>query len=134
MNRIVRSTFLGLLVSSAALACAAARAEEGTWEKFKSFAHQQKTEAVAEGKKILAATDQQIEAMKKDLKHSTAETKAAHEKNMADLAAKRQAAQAELARLEKSAAGTWDATKEGVSKAYRDLHEAYQKASASAKK
>ena len=134
MNKIIRSSLLGLLVSGAALITAVAQAEQGAWEKLKAFTHTQKEQAVAEGKKILAATDKQIDAMKKDATQANAQAKAVHDKNMAELAAKRKAAEAELARLEKAAAGTWDATKDGTSKAYRDLHEAYQQAAASAKK
>lgn len=118
MHKTVRSPLLILLVSGAvSFASQALATEPGAWEKFKSFAHHQKTDAVAEGKKILAATDKQIAAMKKDVKHTNAQTKAAHDKNMAELATKKKAAQAELARLEKSASNTWDATKEGVSNA-----------------
>ena len=99
-------------------------------EKIKAFAHDSKKEAVAEGKKMIAATDKQIAELKQAMAKSTGEAKKAHEQNMQDLQAKRKAAQAELDRMQKSAANTWDATKEGFSNAYKDLQEAYEKAKA----
>jgi hypothetical protein len=133
MKICVRNHMLALLVTTLALGFGAARADDGAWEKFKTFAHAQKKDAVAEGKRLMAETEKKIQALKKEARHSSAETKAAHEKNMADLEAKKKAAQAELARMEKAAAGAWGATQEGVSSAYRNLQEAYDKAAASAK-
>jgi hypothetical protein len=106
MNSITLRHTLALTLTALALACGSARAEESTWEKIKAYTHTQKKEAIAEGKKLLAATDKKIAALNKEAKHSSAETKAAHDKNMAELAAKKKAAQAELARLEKAAANT----------------------------
>ena len=129
-----RHIALSLLIMASALGSHTVRAEEGDWEKIKTFAHSQKQEAIAEGKKLIAETERNIEALKKDAKHSAAETKRAHEQNMAELEAKKKTAHAELIRLEAAAAGSWQAAREGVSDAYRDLHKAYEKASASARK
>lgn len=107
--------------------------EPGAWEKIKSFAHTSKNEAVAEGKKMIAATDKKIAEIKKDTSKATGEAKTAHEANMKELQAKRKEAQAHLEKMEKSAANTWDATKDGFSKAYKDLHESYEKAKAGVK-
>lgn len=117
----------------AALAVPAAQADEGAWDRIKGFAHAQKSDAVAEGKRLLAETDRKIAELKKDMKHSTAEARKAHEANMKELAAKKKAAQAELAKMQKAASGAWDATKEGAVNAYRDLQQAYEKAARSAK-
>jgi uncharacterized protein HemX len=116
------------LVSALALAAGA-----NASEKVQAAKHENKSEAVAEGKKLVAAIDEKIEALKKDVSKSNAEVKKAHEANMKELQAKRKAAAAELDKLEKSAAGTWDATKQGFSKAYKDLQDAYDKAAANAK-
>ena len=72
---------------------------------------------MASGKKLIAEADKQIDALKASTKNATAETKAANEKNMKELQEKKKAAQAELAKLEKSGADVWDATKTGFSKA-----------------
>ena len=133
MNLHIRHRSWRLLIVALALGIGGARAEQSAWERIKTFAHVQKQQAVAEGRKMLAETDRRIEALKKEARNSTAEAKAAHEKNMAELQARKKAAQAELARLEKAAAGTWDAAREGASNAYRDLQAAYEKAAASAK-
>ncbi len=116
------------LVSALALATHA-----GATEKVQSAKHENKKEAVAEGSKLVAAIDKKIEELKKDVAKSNADVKKAHEENMKDLQAKRKAAAEELAKLEKSAANTWDATKAGFSKAYQDLQAAYDKAAANAK-
>ena len=105
-----------------------------TWEQFKAFTHQQKNDAVVEGKKFLAATDKQIAEMSKQAKHSTAETKAAHEQNMKELQSKKKEAQAQLDKMGKATSNAWDATKEGFGNAAKDLQAAYDKAAASAKK
>lgn len=130
MNNLFKAISAAALLVASSLSMAA---EPTTWEKIKSFAHESKKEAVAEGKKAIAATDKQIATLKKEVSKSTGEAKAAHEKNMKELQAKRKVAQAELGKMEKSAAKTWDATKEGFSNAYKDLHESYEKAAAAAK-
>lgn len=108
----------------------AATAEPSTWEQVKSYTHEKKTEVVAEGKKMIAATDKKIDALKADAAKSSGEVKKAHEQNMKELQAKRHAAQLELDKMEKSASHTWSATKEGFHQAYKDLHQAYDKAQA----
>ena len=111
----------------------AAKAET-TWDNFKDFTVQEKTKAVAAGKKLIAETDKKIAALGKQTKHATAETKAAHEANMQDLKAKKAAAEAELAKLSKASGEVWDATKTGFADAGKALGEAYDKAAAAVKK
>jgi len=130
MKNLIKALSAAVLLAASTLSMAA---EPTTWEKVKSFAHESKKEAVAEGKKAIAATDKQIAALKKDVARSTGEAKVAHEKNMKELQAKRKVAQAELGKMQKSASNTWDATKEGFSNAYQDLHQSVEKATAAAK-
>lgn len=130
MKTLLKSLSVAALALSSAFSMAA---EPTTWEKIKSFAHDSKKEAVAEGKKAIAATDKKLAELKKEMSKSTGEAKKAHEQNMKELQAKRKEAQVQLDKMQKSAANTWDATKEGFSNAYKDLHEAYEKAAAGAK-
>lgn len=127
-----------LIASTLALAATATLgappAEPSTWDQVKGFAHKEKQAAVKSGQQLIAATDHQISTMKKAVKTSNAETKAAYEANIAELQQKKKAAQAEMSRLSKASAKTWDATKEGFGKAYQDLHESYGKAKAAATK
>jgi hypothetical protein len=102
--------------------------EPSTWDKVKGFTHQQKEQAVAEAKKLIAATDKQIDSLAAQTKQSGADAKAAHQQNMKELQAKKKLAQAELHKLEKASSNAWDATKEGFSNAYQDLKSAYNKA------
>ena len=109
-------------------------AEESAWERVKRFAHGQKESALTEGRKLVDETDKRIAALGKNAKHATAESKAAHQKNMAELQRARDKAHAEFGRMQKSGADAWNATRDGFSAAYRDLHHAYEKAAASAKR
>jgi len=127
MNLLLESLSVATLALASTLASAA---EPTTWEKIKAFAHDSKKEAVAEGQQMIAATDKKIDALKKEAAKATGDARKAHEANMKELQAKRKAAQAELDKMQKSAANTWDATKEGFSNAYKDLNEAYEKARA----
>ena len=111
----------------------AAKAET-TWDNIKDFSHKEKDKAVAAGKKLIAETDKKIDALAKDTKNATAETKKAHEANMKELQEKKKAAQAELDKLGKASGEVWDATKTGFSDAGKALAAAYDKAAAAVKK
>ena len=107
---------------------------EATWDSIKDFTVQEKTKAMAAGKKLIAETDKKIAALASDAKNATAETKAAHAANMKDLQEKKKAAQAELDKLGKAGGEVWDATKTGFSDAGKALGAAYDKAAAAVKK
>ena len=135
MIKFNRMAAVALLVTSSLSSWATGPAPTPTaWDKVKTFTHEQKEAAVTEGKKLIAATDKQIAEMSKQAKNSTAETKAAHEKNMQELQAKKKEAQAQLQKLGTATGNAWDATKEGFSNAGKDLHAAYEKAAASSKR
>lgn len=104
--------------------------EPSAWDKVKTLTHEKKTEVVAEGQKMIAATDRKIDELKKEASRSTGEVRKAHEQNMKELQAKRKAAKAELDKMERSAAHAWDATKEGFHHAYQAMNQAYEKAKA----
>lgn len=135
MIKFKRMAIVGLLVGTSLSSWATGpAATPSTWEQFKTFTHQQKNEAVAEGKKVLAAMDKQIAEMSKQVKSSTGEAKAEQEKNMKELVAKKKEAQSQLDKMGKATSNAWDATKEGFGNAAKDLQAAYDKAAASAKK
>lgn len=124
-----------VLLSAASLgAMAADAANDSWWVQFKAYTHQQKNDAVKAGKTLIADTDRKIDELKKQTRNATAEAKAANEKNLAELQEKKKAAQAELAKLEKSTSEVWDATRTGFSNAARELGQAYDKAVAAARK
>lgn len=133
------SLCLGLTLSAQAANEPAKKAEatakaETTWDSIKDFSHKEKDKAVAAGKKLIAETDKKIDALAKDTKNATAETKKAHEANMKELQEKKKAAQAELDKLGKAGGEVWDATKTGFHNAGKALHESYEKAAAAVKK
>ncbi|MDH4391635.1 MAG: hypothetical protein QE285_09475 [Aquabacterium sp.] len=105
-----------------------------TWDSIKDFSLKEKEKAVAAGKKLIAETDKKIDALAKDTRNATAETKAAHAANMSELKEKKKAAQAELDKMGKASGEVWDATKTGLSDAGKALGAAYDKAAAAVKK
>ena len=121
-----------VMLSLSAMAAGAA-ADPDAWEKFKTYTHAQKAEAVAQGKKAMAEIDQKIADMQKQVKQAGADTKAANAANMKELQEKKKVVKAELNKLEKSSSNAWDATKEGFSNAFKDLGTAYDKAVAGGK-
>ena len=127
MIKFNRVAAVALLLATSAGCWAAEAAAPGTWEKVKAFTHEQKKDAVAEGKKLIAATDKKIAELGKQAKNSTGDVKASHEKNMKELQAKKKEAQVHLDKLEKASSKAWDATKEGFSNAYKELQQASSK-------
>jgi hypothetical protein len=135
MSNIHRTLVPALLAAASLCAWAAGEGtNESRWDQFKAYTHQQKNAAVAEGKKVIAEADKKIDELSKQASNSGAEAKAAHDKNMKELLAKKKQAQVQLDKLEKSSSGAWDATKEGFAGAARELRQAYDKAVATATK
>jgi hypothetical protein len=108
-------------------------ASASAWDRFMAFTHAQKDTAVDEGRKLIAASDRQMAEMKAQGKASGKEAQAAWKASMAELEAKQRATKAELDKLTGASANAWDATKSGFAGAYRDLHDAYKKATGSGK-
>ncbi len=129
MKTPLKTLLAALLLAHGAWAGAAPAT---AWEKIKSYAHESKTEAVAEARRLVSGTDKQIAALKEQVATSTGQAKAAHERNLAELSRKRQQAQTELDRMQGAAAGTWATTRDGFAAAYKDLRESYDKARAAA--
>jgi len=120
----------GALTAHAADDAAAASA----WDRFMAFTHAQKDTAVDEGRKLVAAADRQMAEMKAQGKASGKDAQKAWKASMAELEAKQRAAKVELDKLGGASANAWDATKSGFANAYKDLHDAYDKATSSDKK
>jgi uncharacterized protein YicC (UPF0701 family) len=126
-----------MLLSGLAIGASATEAtgqQLTAWDRFKTYAHTEQEIAVQEGKKLIAATERQIADLKAKAKTSGKEVKAAYEADIKMLEAKMKEAQAHLDKMSKASASAWDSTKEGFSNAYRDLHQAYDKSVAAAKK
>ena len=131
MQMGIRHAVAALLVALASGSQAADDAGKlSAWDRFKAYAHQEKEAAVTEGRKLIAATDRHLDAMKQQAKDAKKETVAAHKANMAELETKKRAAQAHLDKMAQSTADAWDATKDGFANAYKDLHQAYEKSTA----
>lgn len=128
--RLRHAAALLALCSATAFAASHAAADKGsTWEDIKTWSHEKKTDAVAAGKKMLAATDEKIKALEAEAKKSGHETQAAHKQNMKELKAQREAAAKKLAQMEKASATAWNGTRDAFAAAYKDLTDSHTKAS-----
>lgn len=129
--RLRHAAALIALCGATAFAASHAGADKGsTWEDIKAWSHEKKTDAVAAGKKMLAATDEKIKELEAQAKKSGNETQAAHQKNMKELKAQRDAAAKKLEQLEKASATAWNGTRDAFAAAYKDLTDSHAKASA----
>jgi hypothetical protein len=117
----------GPAVAQSTASSVGAKAGE-TWEAVKDYTVEKKDDAVAFGRKVVAETDTKIKELEARAAESTGEVKAAHERNLKELRAKREQAAAKLDDMGKATAGAWEATKQGVGNAFRELGHAYDKA------
>jgi hypothetical protein len=130
VNTLALTALLALGSTSALAASHLASEKQSTWEDVKTWTHEKKNDAVATGKKMIAATDKKIDEMQAQAKKAGTDTSDAHKKNMAELQAKKAAAAAELAKLEKAGATAWTGTRDAFAAAYKDLTESSDKAAA----
>jgi len=93
-----------------------------------AYGHAKKNDAVASGKKLLSDMDSKIKQLEEKASKTSGDTKAAYEKEIKTLKAKRNETAKKLAEMEKSSASSWDSTKQGFSNSYKDLHQSYNKA------
>jgi len=130
----MRCKQLVFAASIALIGSFAQAAEPGRWERIKGYAHTEKEVAVADGKKVLDELDVKIEDMKKQAAQAKGGTKAAYERNLADLKVKRDEAQKHMEHMRKAGGEAWLATRDGFANAYQSLHQAFDKASAAIKR
>ena len=101
---------------------------EEAWETFKSYVVDQKNDAVKHGNDMLKKADTKIEELESKTSKASGDAKVQYQKEIKNLKLKRAAAAEKLDDLQNSSAEAWDSTKEGFSKAYKDLHDAYKEA------
>ena len=124
-----------ILIATVVLMSSVSYAAEPTrWERIKGYAHTEKEAAIADGKKALAEMDVQLEQIKQHAAQSKGDAKASYERSLAELKVKRAEAQKQLEHMQKSGTEAWQATRDGFAGAYQSLHQAYEKASATAKR
>ena len=99
-----------------------------SWDSFEAYGHSKKHDAVASGKKLLSDMDSKIKQLEGKASKASGDTKAAYEKEIKTLKAKRNETAKKLAAMEKSSASSWDSTKQDFTNSYKDLHQSYNKA------
>ncbi len=131
VSKILLAAALSFGTASVLAASHTAAEKSTTWEDVKAWSHDKKNDAVAAGKKMIAATDKKMKELDAAAKKAGSDTGAAHRANMKELEAKKVAAAARLAEMQKAGAKAWDSARDGFATAYKDLTESQDKANAS---
>jgi len=100
------------------------------WDTVKAYTVEKKNDAVAYSKKLVSETDTKIKQLEAKASKASGDTKAQYDKAVKDLKAKRVQASKKLDEMGKASGSAWDSAKDGFADAYKDLHEAYEKAAA----
>ncbi len=116
---------LGLLTSEPVSAASQVRE---AWDQVKTFTVEKKQAAVEYGKTLVRETDDKIKDLEAQAAKSSGEAKAAQERSIKELKAKRAQAAAKLDEMGEASGTAWDATKQGFADAYKDLSQAFGRA------
>ena len=100
------------------------------WDTVKAYTVDKKKDAVAYGQKLVRETDREIKALERKASKASGEIKAQYDSEIKDLKAKRAQTAKKLDEMGKASGAAWDSAKNGFADAYKDLHEAYDKAAA----
>lgn len=135
----MRAAVVGLLLACAcglvapAPVSAASQVREA-WDQVKTFTVEKKQAAVEYGKDLVRETDEKIKELEAQAAKSTGEAKAAQERSIEELKAKRAQAATKLDEMGEASGSAWDATKQGFAEAYKDLSQTFNRAVDSFKK
>ena len=100
------------------------------WDTVKAYSVEKNNDAVAYSKKLVNESDTKIKQLEAKASKASGDTKVEYDKVVKDLKAKRVQASKKLDEMGKATGAAWDSAKEGFADAYKDLHEAYEKAAA----
>ena len=103
------------------------------WDTVKAYTVDKQKDAVAYGRKLVRETDREIGTLERKASKASGEAKAQFERDIRELKAKRAEASKKLDEMGKASATAWDDAKNGFADAYKDLHQAYDKAVAKLK-
>lgn len=126
-----------LAMAAAILVHAPAMAEttaKDVSDTVQAYTVEKKDQALAYGKKVVREADRKIGELEKDAAKAKGEIKAEYQKDIKELRAKRAQAARKLDEMGKASAAAWDDAKTGFADAYKDLHQAYNRAVAKLKK
>jgi predicted nucleic acid-binding Zn-ribbon protein len=98
------------------------------WEAFKAYVVDQKHKAIVHGKDLLQKADARIEELEGKVDKASGETKTEYQKEIKILKEKRANAGKKIDELESASADGWESAKEGFTRAYKDLYDAYKEA------
>src|SRR5262245_56347560 len=100
------------------------------WDTVKAYTAEKKNDAVAYGKTLVRDTDEKIKELEARAAKATGDAKALYDKEIKNLKAKRAQASQKLDEMGKASGAAWDIAKNGFADAYKDLHQAFERAAA----
>jgi hypothetical protein len=100
------------------------------WDTVKAYTVEKRKDAVAYGEKLVRETDAKIKGLEAKAAKASGDTKAQYDREIKDLKVKRAQASKKLNEMGKASGAAWDSAKDGFADAYKDLHEAFEKAAA----
>ncbi|MGH8691808.1 MAG: hypothetical protein ACREUS_12365 [Burkholderiales bacterium] len=100
------------------------------WDTLKAYTVDKKNDAVGYGRKLVRDTDRKIKELEGKAAKASGEVKAQYDREIKDLKARRAKASKKLDEMGTATGAAWDSAKDGFADAYRELHEAYDKAAA----
>lgn len=125
----ILGAFLQLPASAAQSSSAdVSKKAEDAWDKIKAYTVEKKQEAVDYGHTLLRDADSKISDLKHKSAEASAEGKAKYEKAINELKPARERAGAKFEEMKAATKSTWETTKQGFAKAYKDLQQTYNKA------
>src|SRR5262245_43784853 len=98
------------------------------WETVKGYTVEKKNDAVAYGQNLVRDTDAKIKELEAKAAKASGDTKALYDREIKNLKAKRAQASQKLDEMGKASGAAWDSAKNGFADAYKDLHQAFEKA------
>ena len=105
-----------------------------TADAIRDYTVERKDQAVAKARKLSADLEGKIKQLEGKASKATGEAKTGAQKQLDELKDKREQTKKKLAEMKDASAASWDAAKTGFVDAYRDLHQAYDKAAGELRK
>ncbi len=103
-------------------------------DAIRDYTVERKDQAVAQARKLSSDLEGRIKQLERKASRATGEAKTAAQKQVDELKDKREQTKKKLAEMKDASGASWDAAKQGFVDAYRDLHQAYERAAGELKK
>ncbi len=100
------------------------------WDTVKAYTVEKKAEAVAYGKKLVREIDTKVKGLEAKASEASGDAKAQYGREIKELKTKRTEVSKKLDEMGRASSSAWEAARDGFADAYKDLHEAFERAAA----